>query len=328
VLLAAMICFATSDPLSAKKPPPIKRTYFTVNVGLETETGIDVACMRFTSSKVCLEPADYPTICGPWRFTDNGTSEMGLSYRIAWNASGIELVLEGQARIDDSGPGSSIAGAGRFAADELGVESNASFAGKEVKKKTCRKLAALFKPLAHQWTATQCLDRARFRDPASSPFVLPYPIGEAYQIGQTYCDGSGSHRSSFAYDIDMPVGTQVVSIADGVVWMAIDEFVNGDHRDEHSNDIWIEHDDGSVADYAHLRHGGFLVQPGDRVTAGQAIAASGDTGTVVPHLHLAVFSSRDALDENSIPLNFRNAGGQLDERGGLRHGGTYEALPW
>ena len=33
---------------------------------------------------------------------------------------------------------------------------------------------------------------------------MPYPIGEAYQIGQTFCDASGSHRSSFAYDINMP----------------------------------------------------------------------------------------------------------------------------
>jgi hypothetical protein len=33
-------------------------------------------------------------------------------------------------------------------------------------------------------------------------------------------------------------------------------------------------------------------------------------------------------DAASIPVTFRNAGGTLDERGGLAYGETYEALPW
>ena len=32
--------------------------------------------------------------------------------------------------------------------------------------------------------------------------------------------------------------------------------------------------------------------------------------------------------EESIPVTFRNAGGPLDERGGLRYGVTYTALPF
>ena len=44
-----------------------------------------------------------------------------------------------------------------------------------------------------------CLARADFGDPAQSPYVLPYPVGAAYQVAQGYC-GSGpwsSHNQRF-----------------------------------------------------------------------------------------------------------------------------------
>ncbi len=82
-----------------------------------------------------------------------------------------------------------------------------------------------------------------------------------------------------------------------------------------------------MAQYAHLRHRSFLVRPGERVTAGQPVAASGDTGAgPIPHLHFEVYRSKD--DFAGVPVSFRNAGGPLDERGGLIVGQSYEALPW
>jgi len=38
-------------------------------------------------------------------------------------------------------------------------------------------------------TQPACLDRAVFGVPAESPYVLPYPVGEAYTILQAYCPG-------------------------------------------------------------------------------------------------------------------------------------------
>ena len=49
------------------------------------------------------------------------------------------------------------------------------------------------------------------------------------------------------------------------------------HKDE-SNYVSIAHADGTIGEYHHLKADGVLVEIGDRVTAGQAIALSGDTG--------------------------------------------------
>ena len=32
-----------------------------------------------------------------------------------------------------------------------------------------------------------CLSRASFGDPASSPWVLPYPVGSGFDCTQSYC---------------------------------------------------------------------------------------------------------------------------------------------
>lgn len=125
----------------------------------------------------------------------------------------------------------------------------------------------------------------------------------------------------------MPLGSPVVAACDGVVWLVTDDFEDGDQAPEHANDLFIEHSAGTVAQYAHLRHRSFLVRPGDRVLAGQIVAASGDTGGgPIPHLHFEVYSGKD--DFGVVPVSFRNAGGTLDERGGLMAGEIYEALPW
>lgn len=148
-----------------------------------------------------------------------------------------------------------------------------------------------------------------------------------WNCGPGHCEPRGSHRGSYAYDIDMPIGTPIVAARDGVVWMVLDDFEDGDQRPKHANDLFIEHSDGTVAQYAHLQHRSFQVQPGDRVQAGQTIAASGDTGAgPTPHLHFEVY--RSGVDFAGVPVSFRNAGGPLDERGGLRLGQSYEALPW
>lgn len=58
---------------------------------------------------------------------------------------------------------------------------------------------------------SSCLDRAIFGNPADSPYILPYPVGAAYEVIQGYC-GSGpwsSHNDRFAIDFRMPIGAAV-----------------------------------------------------------------------------------------------------------------------
>jgi murein DD-endopeptidase MepM/ murein hydrolase activator NlpD len=60
-----------------------------------------------------------------------------------------------------------------------------------------------------------------------------------------------------------------------------------------ANFIRLLHDDGTMSLYAHLKSDGVLVRPGQRVTAGQRIGLSGNTGfTTGPHLHFAVQVNR------------------------------------
>lgn len=57
----------------------------------------------------------------------------------------------------------------------------------------------------------------------------------------------------------------------------------------------------------HLRPGSLRVAPGDRVTAGQPIAACGNSGnSTQPHLHIQVMDSTDLLAARGLPMAFRD----------------------
>lgn len=173
-----------------------------------------------------------------------------------------------------------------------------------------------------------CLGRASFGDPADSPYVLPYEVGEAFTVTQSYCNPRGGHRDTFAYDFDLPIGAAVRAARAGEVIVANDQYADDDHIEGHENNVFVLHDDGSVVRYTHLRQGSIVVALGTRVEAGQILGqggASGNTGGV-PHLHFEVFASRGNYNKaNALPVNFRNARGELDGRGGLAAGTLYVA---
>jgi murein DD-endopeptidase MepM/ murein hydrolase activator NlpD len=161
---------------------------------------------------------------------------------------------------------------------------------------------------------------------------LPYPAGKSYRLIQGYCYPKGGHRDQLAYDFGMPIGDDVVSARAGIV-----RKVRGDVSDEGSetdagqhNHILIQHDDGTVAFYGHLKQDSITVKVGDRVVAGQLIAASGNSGNTggEPHLHFGVYQGWPAVEGFDVPVNFRNAGGPLTGRGGLMPGSVFEAMPY
>jgi murein DD-endopeptidase MepM/ murein hydrolase activator NlpD len=177
-----------------------------------------------------------------------------------------------------------------------------------------------------------CLERAVFGDPAQSPYVLPYPVGAAYRVAQGYCYAGGGHRDQLAYDFDMPIGADVTAARAGVVRRTRDDLPDyGAEQDPgQHNHILIEHEDGTVAFYGHLKQGSVVVRAGDRVAAGRRIAASGNSGNTLgePHLHFGVYQFWPATERYDVAVNFRNAEGPLDGRGGLMPGTTYTALPY
>ena len=173
-----------------------------------------------------------------------------------------------------------------------------------------------------------CLERAVFGDPAGSLYTLPYPVGEEYWISQSYCFSEGGHRNQLAYDFDMPVGAEVLASRAGVVKeVKQDSPDTGRGRGLH-NYVFIQHDDGTVAFYAHLMLDGVAVKPGDEVEPGEFIAFAGNSGlTGGPHLHFGVYQYWPPREGADVPVNFRNASGQHDSRGGLAIWRLFEALP-
>jgi murein DD-endopeptidase MepM/ murein hydrolase activator NlpD len=78
-------------------------------------------------------------------------------------------------------------------------------------------------------------------------------------------------------DYAVPVGTDVLAVADGVIDKATWGRSYGTQL--------VQKLDGGWFIYAHLSSA--LVKPGDKVTAGQVIAKSGNTGNSTgPHLHV------------------------------------------
>lgn len=87
-------------------------------------------------------------------------------------------------------------------------------------------------------------------------------------------------RPHLGIDLAAPRGTRVSAPAPGLV-----RFVG--HKFGFGLVVELDHGDGIVTRYAHLRSA--AVEPGERVTRGEAIAAVGTSGiTTGPHLHYEV----------------------------------------
>ncbi|MEO7996593.1 MAG: M23 family metallopeptidase [Gemmatimonadaceae bacterium] len=108
-------------------------------------------------------------------------------------------------------------------------------------------------------------------------------------------------------------GTPVKSVASGtVVWARADVLEHSaltlvapdvvEAADALGNAIIVDIGSGRFATYAHLKPGSLLVKLGDRVSAGQTIAALGNSGnSLAPHLHFHISSSPKPLGGEGLP---------------------------
>jgi len=140
-------------------------------------------------------------------------------------------------------------------------------------------------------------------------YLLPFPEGETFPLTQGNC-GSASHdgRFRFSFDFRMPVGTAVIAARDGVVYALRQGRPNGTRRVGDENYVFIEHADGEISRYIHLTTDGVLVDRGERVSRGDTIALSGNSGrSAFPHLHFDV--SRGCGTESCVNVSaaFLNA---------------------
>jgi murein DD-endopeptidase MepM/ murein hydrolase activator NlpD len=118
----------------------------------------------------------------------------------------------------------------------------------------------------------------------------------------------------------MPTGTPVPAAREGVV-----ESVRSEEDDRagalekrRANYVRIRHADGTIGVYAHLDT--TSIRPGTRVSAGDTIGLSGNTGySTQPHLHFHV-----EKNGASIPCAFVD----VDDEGGVPRAGRLYRGSW
>ena len=112
----------------------------------------------------------------------------------------------------------------------------------------------------------------------------------------------------------MPIGTKVHAARSGIVASFRSDVEEGGRDVKYKKDynyLVIRHDDGTFSEYVHLDKDGVLVQLGDKVSQGEAIALSGNTGyTSEPHLHFAVFNTLSGIVRKTIPIEFALSSGK------------------
>jgi murein DD-endopeptidase MepM/ murein hydrolase activator NlpD len=120
----------------------------------------------------------------------------------------------------------------------------------------------------------------RMRQPVDGPRSSSFGLRRVFN-GQARNPHSGM-------DIAAPVGAPVVAPLASTVIDVGDYFFNG-------KTVWLDHGSGLLSLFCHLS--AIDVAVGDRVAAGQRVAAVGATGRVTgPHLHWSVSLNRAMVD--------------------------------
>ncbi|MCD7109794.1 M23 family metallopeptidase [Rhizobium sp. DKSPLA3] len=132
------------------------------------------------------------------------------------------------------------------------------------------------------------------------PFSNPAPQSDiTSQFGNRLDPFLGRLALHAGIDFRVAIGTSVRATAPGKVVVA-------GRNGGYGNMVEIDHGNGVSTRYGHLST--ILVNVGDVVKAGEAIARSGSTGrSTGPHLHYEVRLHGDAVD----PMRFLNAGMKL-----------------
>ena len=152
------------------------------------------------------------------------------------------------------------------------------------------------------------LKTGRIIDDTSYVYWLPYKKGDRHLFIQGANSGF-SHKSELSFDFKMKKGSSIRAARPGTVIATKSDSDKGGLKDEFLDDgnhIIIQHDDGSAAHYWHLEQNGVVVKIGDKVTKGQIIGFSGNTGyTAFPHLHFQVI---DANGKEILPRFYTKKG--------------------
>jgi len=160
-------------------------------------------------------------------------------------------------------------------------------------------------------------------------YRLPFETGTARQVIQGY-NGTFTHQGNdaFAIDFSMPEGTKILAARDGVVLDLVESFIGGGTSDTYkdkANAVRIVHEDGTVANYLHLKLDGVEVKRGSAVRAGDLLGYSGNTGySSEPHLHFDVSKRIDVETKSTLPTVFKTNANSSGET--LSQGTSYTSI--
>ncbi len=140
---------------------------------------------------------------------------------------------------------------------------------------------------------------------------LPFLANTKFKVSQG-AFGLESHMepgNEYSWDFDVPVGTPVVSVENGIVLEVWEPNSGGDCEPVFTNlahNIKVEHEDGTVAQYVHTSA---KVKMGELVREGQVIGVTAINGWICkPQLHFSVYRSKENLyqspDRETVPLSF------------------------
>ena len=142
-------------------------------------------------------------------------------------------------------------------------------------------------------------------------YASPLQPQQNYPIVQGV-NGKFSHfgASKYALDFGASEGTPVLAARGGIV---IDTKRNGRKGGptpdfaKHANYVAILHDDGTTGEYYHLKYEGVVVKREQRITQGQLIGYTGNTGfSSLPHLHFGVYVAKFHGRYQSVPFSLQN----------------------
>ncbi len=145
--------------------------------------------------------------------------------------------------------------------------------------------------------------------PTEVNYYPPFPLGLKFPISQGF-DNDDTHSeppNQYAVDIVMPIGTPILAARAGIVMDMEDDFHGAAQQERYlarSNQVRILHTDGTMTVYAHLQANSLRVRQGAKISRGQWIANSGNTGfSSGPHLHFVV-QLNAGMSMESLPFRF------------------------
>ena len=145
--------------------------------------------------------------------------------------------------------------------------------------------------IAQQQYSIHDLKTGKYIDDTSYIYSLPFANNKKVFLIQGYFSKM-SHKGEYALDFKVRKKTKVCAARDGIVIASRGDSNKGGLKPENLSDgnyVSMQHADGSVAHYWHLKKDGALVNVGDTIKKGQLIGLSGNTGySAFPHLHFEV----------------------------------------